>query len=195
MSKLFQVQVCSHSPPWIDVTVIKFQSMPHHWDSHPADLQRYLSLSFFLCFVTTCYSWWRLRGDRRGSARRASVALIRVICTVQRRRLFLGAAFSGFSRARAPQWLPALMVGGSDEYALCSCSEMRKASMRCCCDGNPKPRALWLTARTDTIKRHFQKLCNLFLTLWYMKALLKASRLPHHKPSMVLDPESPSIHS
>lgn len=39
------------------------------------------------------------QSDRRGSARRASAPLIWVICAVRRRRLFLGAVFSGFSHA------------------------------------------------------------------------------------------------
>lgn len=47
-----------------------------------------------------------------GGVRRASAALIWIICPMRHRRLFLVAVFPRFSCASAPRRLPALMVGG-----------------------------------------------------------------------------------
>lgn len=76
----------------------------------------------YLCYIYLCLSLNFIYddvsdvgldcSDRRGSVRRASVALIWIICLVQHRRFFRGAVFRGFIHVCAPRQLPALMVGG-----------------------------------------------------------------------------------
>lgn len=107
--------------------------------------------------------------DRRGSVRRASVALIWIICLVQRRRFFHSAVFPGFIHVCALWQLPALMVGGLMSTSCVSALRCGKAFMMRCCDSNPKPHALCLTPSEY-----------IFCMFWYLNVLLRASPLPHH---------------
>lgn len=104
-----------------EIAVIVISSWMHH---HPADLQASVFVLFFLCFVLhdDVSEVGPDQSDRRESASRASAALIRVICRVQRRRLFLS------TQPRVCTAVPAYADGrGSDEHALCFCSETRKS--------------------------------------------------------------------